>query len=407
MSFKVLVIGGGNCGLALAQGLRKHGIDYAVYERDSADEYHNRPRDWGALLHWGQDYIRQCLPDDIWERRTEMWVDPFHDYENSSASFLWDAKTGAELTQLPARVGTVRVSSRKVRVLLSQGLKIEFGKKLKSLEEDSGEMVAWFEDGTSARGSMVVGCDGGKSKVREFVVGKDAARGFDTDYTLINTWARLPRETAKALRQKHPIISLAFHPDLQAMGMIAILDVPTKDASPEEWKFQILSGWKGEPRKVDLERSEKAMQHFKAAFKQIAEPFHSVGEAFPEDHILPVDDGWNFKPAGDFEWNNHGGKVTLAGDAAHSMLPHRGQALNNAIMDAAMVVQAIKKARENQRDLADTIQEYEDEMRPRGSREVDMTLEVMHSLQRRDFATSPLFRFGFKKPQGDGAAKVI
>lgn len=404
MSFKVLIIGGGSCGLALAQGLRKHGIDYTLYERDSADEYHNRPRDWGSLLHWGQDYTRQCLPDDFWERRAEMWVDPFHDYESSSASFLWDAKTGAELSQPPARVGTVRVSRRKVRVLLSEGLKIEFGKRLRSLEEDGDEIVAWFGDGSSTRGSMVVGCDGGKSRVREFVVGREAARGFDTDYTQINTWARLPRETAKALRQKHPIISQAFHPDLPAMGLVAVLDVPTKDAPPEEWKFQIFSGWEGEPRKADLDSPEKAMRHFKAAFKQIAEPFRSVGEALPEDHVLPVDDGWNFKPTGDFEWNNHGGKVTLAGDAAHSMLSHRGQDLNNAIMDAALVVEAITKAHENPRNLSDAIQEYEDEMRPRGSREVEMTLAVVHSLRQRDFAKSPLFTIGFKKPQREEAA---
>ena len=35
------------------------------------------------------------------------------------------------------------------------------------------------------------------SRVREFVFGR---RGFGTDYTQINTWATLPRETAKAVR---------------------------------------------------------------------------------------------------------------------------------------------------------------------------------------------------------------
>jgi len=39
----------------------------------------------------------------------------------------------------------------------------------------------------------------------------------------------------------------------------------------------------------------------------------------------------------------------------------QGASLNNAIMDAAMVLQAIKKAHENQLNLLDTIQVYEDE----------------------------------------------
>jgi len=55
------------------------------------------------------------------------------------------------------------------------------------------------------------------------------------------------------------------------MGLVAILDVPTKDAPLEEWKFQIFSGWQGDPRKADLDSSKKAMRHFNAAFEQIAE----------------------------------------------------------------------------------------------------------------------------------------
>lgn len=402
----ILIIGGGSCGLALAQGLRKHDIPYTLYERDSADAYHTRPRDWGSLLHWGLEYLRRCLDEGLWARRAEMWVDPFYDYnrQGNTAGLLWDAKSGEEFVRPAAVRGTVRVSRRKVRVLLSQGLRIEYGKRLVRVEERGDEVTAYFEDGTSASGSMLVGCDGGKSKVREFVVGEKAAKGFDSDYTMINTWATLPADVAKALRAKHPIVSQALHPDVKVGALIATLDVPTRNSPPEEWKFQINSGWKGGPRKADLDTNEKAMAHFKRIFGQIAEPFCSVGKALTEDHVLPVDDGWNFKPTGDFEWDNHGGKVTLAGDAAHSMLPHRGQGLNNAIMDAAMVVQAIRDVVDG-KSLEEAVQEYEDEMRPRGTKEVETTLDTMVTQWQRDLKKSPLFTIGFNRPQ-DPASKT-
>lgn len=330
-----------------------------------------------------------------------MWVDPWYDYDaqGNTASLLWDAKTGEELVRPAAVRGTVRVSRRKVRVLLSKGLRIEFGKRLVRVEEHGESVTAVFEDGTSGRGSMVVGCDGGKSRVREFVVGEKAARGFDSDFTMINTWSTLPGHLARALRKKHPIISQALHPDVQVGALIATLDVPSKDAPAEEWKFQIYSGWKGEPRKADLDTNEKAIAHFKRIFEQIAEPFYSVGMALLDNHVLPVDGGWNFKPTGDFKWDNHGGKVTLAGDAAHSMLPHRGQGLNNAIMDAARLVEAIKRVVDEKKARNEAVQEYEDEMRPRGTREVETTLDTMLAQWQRDLTKSPLFTIGFNRPQ--------
>ncbi|KIW96496.1 uncharacterized protein Z519_03565 [Cladophialophora bantiana CBS 173.52] len=66
-----------------------------------------------------------------------------------------------------------------------------------------------------------------------------------------------------------------------------------------------------------------------------------------------------------FPWDNTDGRVTLAGDAAHAMLPHRGQGLNNALKDASEIVDALS--------LKDAIDAYEAEMIPRGAAEVGLT----------------------------------
>ena len=123
-NFEVLVIGGGSCGLALAQGLELAGISYVLYERDSKDQYHNRTRDWGSLLHWGAEYLEKCLPEQLWERRTEMYVDPWNDF--ATPVMHYNAKTGEIIKRIEGPK-TARISRRKLRVLLSEGLNIEVG----------------------------------------------------------------------------------------------------------------------------------------------------------------------------------------------------------------------------------------------------------------------------------------
>ena len=50
------------------------------------------------------------------------------------------------------------------------------------------------------------------------------------------------------------------------------------------------------------------------------EPFQTASLAIDDKVILPLDQGSQWKP---IWWDNLGGKVTLAGDAAHSMLPRK------------------------------------------------------------------------------------
>ena len=270
-----------------------------------------------------------------------MYVDPFFEYETISASLIWDGKTGAEIKRPPSLEGAVRVSRGKIRKLLSQGLNIEYGKRLDSVIHDGETITAHFTDGSTATGSVLIGCDGGHSKTREYIVGPKAAKGFDTDYTMMNTWTRLPAETALALRAKHPIISQSINADTRWGNLIAILDKATEDASPETWKFQVYSGWKGHPRKADLDTPEKALRHFKMVLEQQAEPFKSVSAAFKDGDIVPVDSGWNFAPKTDLAWDNHGGRVTIAGDAAHSS---KSESISNVLRDLSKVSQCCRIA---------------------------------------------------------------
>src|SRR2546423_665940 len=64
---KVAIMGAGIGGLALAQGLRKVGVEVAVYERDPAPQY----RKQGYRIHIspvGEEALAAMLPDAVRQR---------------------------------------------------------------------------------------------------------------------------------------------------------------------------------------------------------------------------------------------------------------------------------------------------------------------------------------------------
>jgi 2-polyprenyl-6-methoxyphenol hydroxylase-like FAD-dependent oxidoreductase len=50
------------------------------------------------------------------------------------------------------------------------GITVQYGKRLTTLSDDGDEIVAHFEDGTSARGDFLVGADGVRSRVRALLL---------------------------------------------------------------------------------------------------------------------------------------------------------------------------------------------------------------------------------------------
>ena len=72
------------------------------------------------------------------------------------------------------------------------------------------------------------------------------------------------------------------------------------------------------------------------------------------------------------------GRLTLLGDAIHSMTPYRGIGANVAIKDAARLKRALVAARCGERDLIEAIHDYETGMLDYGFRAVRNSLKAMH-----------------------------
>lgn len=107
---------------------------------------------------------------------------------NMAAMAYRDYRTGETLTQfslrpLVERVGEYPypVARAELQSLLLDAFgreRIYLGKRLVELEDDGRQVTAWFEDGSSASGDLLIGADGAHSVVRGYVLGHTVERRF-------------------------------------------------------------------------------------------------------------------------------------------------------------------------------------------------------------------------------------
>lgn len=158
---RVIVIGAGLGGLALARGLRGAGIDVDVYERDAGVDARFQGYRVG-LGGPGLDGLRECLPERL------------HPLLHAVSGEL--AGTGRSVDEQLTELGSTPVfdegllfDRHVLRHLLLTGLadQVHFGARLdRYVELPDGRVRAEFACGATATGDLLVGADGMGSTVR-------------------------------------------------------------------------------------------------------------------------------------------------------------------------------------------------------------------------------------------------
>ena len=194
---------------------------------------------------------------------------------------------------------------------------------------------------------------------------------------------------------------------------VAVVDASDKE-HPENWSFQVYFSWKGPPRATELSNPQERLHFFRDQVSKFCEPWRTAALSLGDEEIIPIDTGVQFSP---FRWDNRGGKVSLAGDAAHAMLPRkapssfrlswtdtrhiiadRGQGLNNAMKDASDIVDALTAVYTGKRALVDAIDAYEAEMIPRGAKEVGLSAELAGKRKSARYEDD-VVRMGLRQPE--------
>ncbi|KAH8591645.1 hypothetical protein B0O99DRAFT_631924, partial [Bisporella sp. PMI_857] len=385
----------GACGLAIAQGLKKNGISFTVFDKEPAT---GRVRDWGMAYFWASEFVPQLLPQSIFDNLPTAEIDyglttpqgAIHEYVT-----VRNTSSGEVLKILPTPGGR-RVSRKRLRQVLRQGLDVQYEKQLVDISYPSSGITVHFSDGTTASGSLVVGADGGASKVRRLLLG-DKAEPTPLPIGMSNFNCQYTKEQALFIRK-----NLAKHTDygIHPKGLfylMSIQDVPDPE-DESTWYFQLLTSWKIslQTNTSKDETSEERLEFLKELTADHAEPRKSAMAWVPEGHHVPRDRLTFWSPV---PWDTHDGRVTLAGDAAHAMTYHRGQGLNNCLHDAGSLVASLVQVSKGEKSVQDALAAYGEEVVERGATEVEMSKKQTLMLHDWDkFMDSPIMKMGNLAP---------
>ncbi|TDD43178.1 salicylate monooxygenase [Saccharopolyspora elongata] len=327
-TMRVLVIGAGVGGLAIANGLLGKGHDVQVFEHADA----LRTTGAGITVWSNGTAALRGLGVDI-----EPAGHPLHSLRSvtESGRLLWEA----DLDEVTERLGspTVQIPRRELIAEMAAALPpgvLHFGRRCVGVTEHPDHVVVQFADGSSATGDLLIGADGQRSVVRREVLGGEPARPTG--------WASWQGLTRSDLPVAHG------HQTLNIAGRYAHCGlIPTGDGLLHWW-FDM--PWKdGDP--------VLSVAELQRAFRGWPDPVEALLASVTDDDL------------GFFPHIRHkvpqvwgGPRSTLLGDAVHAMPPAVAQAANQTLEDAWLLTQFLSVV---DREPAELLRAYEQERRPR------------------------------------------
>ncbi|KAL8913331.1 MAG: hypothetical protein Q9171_001808 [Xanthocarpia ochracea] len=346
----ILIIGAGITGLVLAQALKKHGVAFEIFERDP--DVAARGRGWGLTIHWSLDTFLSLLPQHIVDKLPQVYVDPEASKSGENGNFLFfDLRSGETRWKVPPNK-RIRVSRERLRALLLEGLDVQWSKTLMSISTpDSNMVTAYFSDSTSATGTLLVGADGSRSRVRSSLLAHYPRLAINNvlPVRLLGASVVYPRDLALQMRNLDPFFFQGGDPKSDAFMWFSFLDTPTNNTrdNSDTYECQILLSWpyrkgfrgRDEPLDVPATNHER-VNLMKEMVDGWTNPFYNCVINIPADAEIKAIALEDFVPRKDL-WDNKDGRITLMGDAAHAMTMFRGEAYNHGVTDISVFLSNI------------------------------------------------------------------
>lgn len=383
----VLIVGAGVAGLVLGQGLKRRGVPFRIFERYESITSRRQGFRFG-LNDEALDAIEETVPPEIWDlfaqtrAKTNPPDVPLYDVQTSQIiSFAPTFGTGGsakEQRRWPAdRAWFLEV--------MAVGLEneITFNKTSTSYEfinEDHIRVI--FSDGSSATGRFLVAADGVKSIIRQKLLPE--LKLLDVERT--GCWGLTPRSNGRLEGFLETSLSYYFallvdrrHPDRSALfcphewpGSLSSLS----EGRLTDRKDFIYWGmfWAKEPGKIgSISTSQGLYDHVISMTKDWHPSLRILFEKADKQSLGAVDivsfppdiPAWKTDP-----------RLTLMGDAVHSMSPTGGSGASTALVDAAELCKAIAESFNKGIDAWEQgLLDYEEKMRKRAKEKISMSFE--------------------------------
>ena len=378
----VLIIGGGIGGLCLAQGLKKAGIKFTVYEKNKDND------SWleGYRIHVnpiGSNALNRCLPEKLWEAFLAGTGDSKDGFgfmtEQLKELVFIEEELMINYTKDPAK-RQYAASRKMLRHVLQAGLNKEiiYGKSFdRYVQTGDGKVTALFEDGTQATGNLLIGADGSNSKIRTQLLPN--AKRITTDAIAIAGKTMLNDSTRKWLPHSiysrmnvimplkkyfffnaafdHKIKNEKFSEQIKLAAANAGINPDTFFDSKENYILWAFIAHKKEfpsdfeNQKPDLRNSVLSkINNWHPDLKRLIKEADRESLIFlPFKVMLPIKN-----------WTS--ANVTILGDAVHNMPPLYGMGANMAMHDAAMLCQTIIEIETGKESLKSALEKFQGNM---------------------------------------------
>ncbi|KAL8931748.1 MAG: hypothetical protein Q9211_006758 [Gyalolechia sp. 1 TL-2023] len=376
----VLIVGGGLGGLGLAQCLRKQGISFDIFERDESPD--SRFQGWAIGLHTIINDLASSFPEDLGDLKEA--TDHLQPLDlPAQIGLYFPGMKGRLGVQHTPEAPIVRAERRRLRDWLATNLPIQWAKRVQLIEHDDDGVSVYFEDGTSAKGDILVGADGIKSIVRTHLL-QTASSSLLKLVPLAAIVGEITLSGAEFTRQLalgHSAYIFAS-PDLGFFSFAGLHHVHASGLSGAHyWMYMQPDAAVASPDHWlrSATQAEK-LAYVQGAVKKMPAKLQEIFQLTKPEGIKKDPHIWQDLELGSLP----ACRVVLVGDAAHAMTPFRGEGGYHTLIDALKLSKILVELRDANSGgdigaVKAAVAEYNAEMLARGGEAVRSSRNVQQA----------------------------